>query len=411
MGITEFINVRTAADPEQKTSLWAENGRFIQAPENPATEVIDLEGMLVMPGLIETHIHLDKACILHRCQLHKGTLEEAIQETAKAKKTFDQEDIYQRGAKVLGQAIAQGTTHMRTHVEIDPVIGLTGFHAVQKLQRDFAHLITLEICVFPQEGMLNNPGTEALLVDALNQGAEVLGGCPYTDSNPNEQIERLFELACKFDRDLDFHLDFNLKPESSLLPKVIECTLAQQWSGRVTVGHVTTLSALNADALATIGEQLAKAGIAVTALPSTDLFLNGRDSESLVPRGVAPLHQLHPLGVRCSISSNNIANPFTPFGDASLVRQANLFANLAQLGSPSAFLQCLNWVSSESAKLLRLSDHGLAPGCKADFICFDVAKPEDIISGIVRPSRGFKAGKATFQQQKVEWQQPLPCHH
>lgn len=409
MSLIHLINFRHATEPAKLQQAWIKEGYFIEATEtDEATVTIDLSGQLILPGLIETHIHLDKACILNRCKLQHGTLEEAIRETASAKQDFSEADIYARGRRVLEKAILQGTTHMRTHVEIDPVVGLKGFHAVQKLQQDFKDIISLEICVFPQEGLFNNPGTEALLMDALEQGAEVLGGCPYTDSDPAGQIQRLFDIAREYDKDIDFHLDFDLHPEQSLLPIVIRETNRIGWSGRVTVGHVTSLSALPAEALTDMARQLAATGISVTALPSTDLFLSGRDYDHLIPRGVAPLHQLAPAGVCCSISSNNIDNPFTPFGDASLVRQANLFANLAQLGTADAYLQCLNWISSESAKLLRLQDYGLNPGCRADFICFDVSLPEQIVTSIQSPSRGFKGGRETFVRPPAEWKMPLP---
>src|SRR5438132_13997415 len=98
---------------------------------------------------------------------------------------------------------------MRTHVEIDPRVGLKGFHAVRQLKRDYAWAIDLQICAFPQEGLTNDPGTAELLVQACEQGADVSGGCPYTDSEPSEQIARILELPRRLDLDVDFHLVFD----------------------------------------------------------------------------------------------------------------------------------------------------------------------------------------------------------
>lgn len=379
--------------------LLIEDGRFVSrfsAASSP--EVLDLSGRLVLPGLIETHIHLDKACILARCQLAEGTLAEAIAQTRIAKSSFTEDDVYARGAQVLEKAIMQGTTHMRTHVEIDPGIGLTGFRAVQRLKEAYAWAVTLEICVFPQEGLLNSPGTEQLLCQALGEGAEVLGGCPYTDNNPAAQIRRLFELAVRYDRDLDFHLDFDLNPEGMTIDEVIRCTELHRWGGRVAVGHVTKLSALPLAHLREVAQALADAGVSVTALPSTDLFLGARDRFHDKPRGVAPLAQLHRCGVTCSLSTNNIGNPFTPYGDASLVRQANLFANVTQLSTEAELLDCLGWISIHSARLLRLPDYGLEPGCHADFIVFDAPSPAAVIAEIRPPLMGFKSGRQTFER-------------
>jgi len=400
-----LTNVRLGADAQALQTLYVEDGRFVTSLST-ASETLDLQGKLLLPGLVETHIHLDKACIMQRCQLSEGTLAEAIAQTRSAKADFTEADVYQRGAQVLDKAIAQGTTHMRTHVEIDPQIGLIGFNAVRRLQADYAWAISLEICVFPQEGMLNNPGTEGLLCEALAMGAEVLGGCPYTDADPGAQIRRLFELAVEFDRDLDFHLDFDLNPEGMTIGEVIRCTHQHGWAGRVTIGHVTKLSTLPRDTLLAVAESLAEAGVQVTCLPSTDLFLTGREHFHNRPRGLAPLQHLHACGVTCSLSTNNIGNPFTPYGDASLVRQANLFANVSQLATEAELLRCLSWVSSESARLLRLPDYGLTPGCRADFIVFDAPSPAAVVAEISRPLMGYKAGRKTFERAQARLLRP-----
>lgn len=399
MKAMKIINVRLGAD-NHLSELQVENGYFVEALSADAGpwETVDLHGQLVMPGLIETHIHLDKACIMQRCHLQEGTLAEAVAQTRAAKAGFTEDDVYRRGAQVLDKAIVQGTTHMRTHVELDPQIGLTGFHAIRRLQADYAWAITLELCVFPQEGMLNNPGTEALLCQALESGATVLGGCPYMDSDPLGQIQRLFELATRYDCDLDLHLDFDLNPEGLTVMEVARCTRLHGWGGRVTIGHVTKLSALPQGSLTVLALELAEAGVQVTCLPSTDLFLMGRDVFHNKPRGLAPLAHLHACGVTCSVSTNNVGNPFTPYGDASLVRQANLFANVSQMGTVPQLLQCLAWVSSASARLLRLKDYGLLPGCRADFIVFDAPSPAAVIAEISAPVMGFKGGRQTFSR-------------
>jgi len=147
-----------------------------QISSEAATE--DVGGRLVTAGFVETHIHLDKSCILDRCHSENGTLQEAIAQVAAAKRAFSEEDVYERGRRTLEKAIIQGTTRMRTHVEVDPRIGLRSFAAIQRLQRDYAWAIDLDICVFPQEGLLNDPGTEDLLIAACEAGAELIGGCP-----------------------------------------------------------------------------------------------------------------------------------------------------------------------------------------------------------------------------------------
>ena len=408
MSSIRFGNLRLPDQPTKITELRVEHGRFVETFSDnlSAPSEVDLGGNLVLPGLIETHIHLDKACIMDRCKLDKGTLEEAVATTSAAKADFTEADVYRRGASLLEKAITQGTTYMRTHVELDPGIGLTSFRAIKRLQKDYAWALGLEICVFPQEGLTNNPGTEALLCEALENGASVLGGCPYMDSDPLAQIQRLFELAQRYDCDLDLHLDFDLSPEGMTIPEVIRCTRDYGWQNRVTIGHVTKLSTLPPSLFRETALALADAGVQVTALPSTDLFLTGRDASHNVPRGVAPLPRLHDCGVTCSLSTNNVGNPFTPFGDASLIRQANLLANVCHQGTPAELARCLAWISGESARLLRLRDYGLTPGCHADFIVLDADTSAAVIAELAQPLMAFKGGRQSFERKPARLMAP-----
>ncbi|NVO12735.1 MAG: amidohydrolase family protein [Rhodoplanes sp.] len=363
--------------------------------------VEDLGGRLAVPGFVETHIHLDKSCILDRCTSQHGTLQEAIAQVAAAKRVFTQQDVHVRAARTLEKAIGQGTTRMRTHVEVDPRIALRSFEAIRRLKRDYAFAIDLDICVFPQEGLLNDPGAEELLVAACEAGADAVGGCPYTDTDPHGQIARIFAIAQKFDLDVDFHLDFDLDPSWTHLDEVCRATDRAGWGGRVAIGHVTKLSAMPEQARAAATRRLADAGVALTVLPATDLFLMGRGHDHDVPRGVTPAHRLAAAGVTCSIATNNVLNPFTPFGDCSLVRIANLYANVAQLGRPADLLGCLDMVTASPAKLLNLKDYGIAIGNPADLVVLDACDPASAIAEIAVPLAGWKRGRKTFSRSPV----------
>lgn len=365
-----------------------------------------LDGRLVVPGFVETHIHLDKSCIMGRCDCRHGTLEEAIAAVAAAKRSFTEEDVYDRASRTLEKAILHGTTRMRTHVEVDPRIGLTSFRALKRLKRDYAWAIDIELCAFPQEGLLDYPGCEEVLTAALAEGADLVGGAPYVDRDSHGQIARIFELAQRFDVSIDLHLDFGLDPAHLDLDEVCRRTDASGWGGRVAIGHVTKLSALPPDRVAAIGRRLADAGVALTVLPATDLFLTGRDHDHNVPRGVTPAHRLLGLGVTCSLSTNNVLNPFTPFGDCSLVRMANLYANIAQLGTPEGMADCLAMVSSQAARLIGAADYGIEPGRPADLVVLDATSDAQAVAEIALPLMGMKGGRRTFLRPRPTLHRP-----
>jgi cytosine/creatinine deaminase len=355
----------------------------------------DAGGAYAFGGFTDTHVHLDKACILDRCTLCTGTLTEAVQQTAQAKRGFTENDVYSRAAKVVEQAIISGTTRMRSFVEIDPRAGFRSFDALKRIKTDYAFAIDIELCAFAQEGLTQEPETFAMLDQALAQGADLIGGCPYTDPDPAVHIALIFDLAVKYNVAVDFHLDFDLQPDHTNLPAVVEQTKRHGWGGRVSIGHVTNLSAMTMEAVDAVGTSLAEAGIALTVLPATDLFLNGRGIEALIPRGVAPAHRLANRGVVTTVATNNVLNPFTPFGDASLIRMANLYANVAQISADTDMQLVFDMVSSAGNRLLNRSGT-LEVGAEATLVLLDCAGPVDAVREIARVIGGWKSGRKSF---------------
>jgi cytosine deaminase len=378
-------------------------GRIAAIERGLAAEgkVYDAEGRLACPGLIETHIHIDKSRIIDRCAPQERSQLSPVRGVTPLKASMTVEDVRTRAAKTVEQCILHGTTRMRTQVEVDPGIGMRGFEGVQSLIADYKWAIDIEICVFPQEGLINYPGTDELLVEGLKRGAKLIGGAPRYDSDEAGQIERIFELAREFDVDIDIHLDVGPTADAMNIHLVRDLTERYERGGRVVVGHMAKLSLLPPGEVAALARQLADAGIGVTVLPATDLFLMGRDQTHSVRRGVADANLLIDHGVNCSLSSNNILNPATPYGDCSLLRMANLYANILQVDRPTQLAECFRMLTDRSAQLLNLKDYGFAIGNPADIVVIDAHSPEQAVAEIAQPVAAFKGGRQT-----AAW--PLP---
>ena len=364
-------------------------------------EVYDAKGGSPVPGLIETHIHLDKSRIIDRCAPQERSTLSPVKAVTPIKKDMSVEDVRARAARTLEECIKHGTTRMRTQVEVDPGIGMRGFEGVQSLIADYKWAIDIEICVFPQEGLISYPGTDELLVEGLKRGAKVIGGAPRYDTDEAGQIRRIFELAREFDVDIDIHLDVGNTADAMNIHLVRELTEQYKRGGRVVVGHMAKLSLMPPDQVAALARSLADTGIAVTVLPTTDLFLMGRDRDHCVPRGVADANLLFEHGVNCSLSSNNILNPATPYGDCSLIRMANLYANVLQVDRPAEASRLLPMLTERSARLLNLTDYGFAAGHPADVVIINAQTPEQAIAEIAQPLAVFKNGRQT-----VVWHPP-----
>jgi cytosine deaminase len=209
-------------------------------------------------------------------------------------------------------------------------------------------------------------------------------------------------MAREFDIDIDMHLDFAPTPENLDLMYVCELAEKFQYGGRVAIGHVTKLSTAPPEAFEQAARRMADAGVALTVLPSTDLYLMGRHMNHSVMRGVTSAHKLLHSGVNCSLSTNNVLNPFTPFGDCSLIRMANLYANICQVGARGDIRECFNMITERSARLLRLKQYGIEVGKAADLLVFDCQDQETAVAELVAPMYGFKRGRQTFTRQPVQ---------
>ena len=393
-------NARLAPAPGRLVDVGIAGGRIAAIETGLAAEgqSLDLGGRLLSPGFVETHIHLDKSCILERCQAKRGDLEEAIAEVAKQKQAFTAEDVYARAKKTLEKCILNGTTHLRTHLEVDPGIGLRSLQGLLPLIAEYRWAIDIEICIFPQEGLLNNPGTDELMQAALRQGGRIVGAAPYTDSDPPGQIDRVFAMAREFGIDIDMHLDFGPEADELDLVQVCRRTDEYRYGGRVAIGHVTKLAGAAPEHFEASARRLADAGVALTVLPATDLYLMGRTADRHVPRGVAAAHKLLHHGVNCSLSSNNILNPFTPFGDCSLLRMANLYANVCHVGASGDVRECFHMVTSRAARLLNLKDYGVGVGDAADLVVLDAESPEAAVAELAPVLHAFKRGRLTVSR-------------
>lgn len=123
-------------------------------------------------------------------------------------------------------------------------------------------------------------------------------------------------------------------------------------------------------------------------------------------RGVTPAHKLLPHGVNCSLSTNNVLNPFTPFGDCSLIRMANLNANICHVGATHDIRECLQMVTTRSARLMNIANYGLEVGNWADLAVLDCQTPEAAVSELAPVLYAFKRGRRTVTRRPAELHRP-----
>jgi cytosine/creatinine deaminase len=389
-------------DGEPLVNVAVEGGKIAAIGANvptEATEVIDGEGRVLIPGLVEGHIHLDKALIAERAVNRSGTLVEALRVTAELKPTFTKEDIYDRATRALKMCLSNGSTRMRAHAEFDPAGGMGGFETTMRLKREYAHAIDIQVVAFPQEGIIKAPGTEKMMYEAMEMGADVVGGVPYNDSDAHKHIDIVFEIAKKYGKPVDLHQDFKDDADGITIEYVCRKAIEEGFIGRVAVGHLTAIGALPPARLQEVMKLMKEADITVFSLPATDLHLGGRKDEYNVRRTLTPVRALRDAGINVCFASNNIRNPFTPFGLGDVLQIAMLGVHTAHLGGADDLPTVLPMVTTNAARGLGLTDYGLEVGKTADMVLLDTARVADAV--IDQPARlaVVKSGRVTVRKQ------------
>jgi cytosine deaminase len=245
------------------------------------------------------------------------------------------------------------------------VVGIDLLTMHLELAAAVADRLVMQLVAFPQNG-LAAPGMPQLMTRALAAGAHVVGGVPYVDADPAAHLDVVFGLAEQWQLPVDLHLDFTDDPAASLIPLVAERTAALGMAGRVTIGHVTSLAAMDLYTQASMLESLAAQGISLVVLPVTDVYLMGHGDPGT--RSMAPYERATAAGVRTAIGNNNIANAFAPFGNASQLQAAWLAGLLRRVTDPAGLLAA---VTTEPAAILGLEPHGTEPGQWADLVVLD----------------------------------------
>jgi cytosine deaminase len=365
-----------------------------------AGPILDVADRLVLPGFVETHIHPDKAFIADRTEGLRAGGPTAQTLVAALKRDFSVEDIYRRARRVLQLAVRHGCTTMRAHVEIDALVELRGVEALRRLQAEFAGVLDLALIAFAQEGIFHESVTRELLREALKSGLTTLGGCPYMDVDQRAHIDWFFDTAEAFGVPLDFHADSADDPAMLTSDYIAEQTIARGMQGRVSLGHLCTLDVLPPSHRARVIDRLSAAQIHVVSLPATELHMKGRADTQRTWRGVTRLAELRDAGVNVSISTNNVVNPFTPYGHPDLLRQALVTAMAAHLGNLDQLAWLPELITVNPARVLGLARYGVAEGCPADLVVLDAPDAPRAIAEQAEKLYVIKAGRVVARNTR-----------
>ncbi|MCX6695955.1 MAG: amidohydrolase family protein [Candidatus Altiarchaeota archaeon] len=360
---------------------------------------VDAKGMLVSPGFVNIHTHLDKADLLS--QMKPGdfgkTLEENRELLKKFKREYTVENVKERAGRVVREFVSQGVTAIRTQVDVDATGGLTPLKALLELKKELSGFVTLQICAFPQQGVVNKD-SRALVEEALKSGADMLGGLPLVEKTRDEQeehIDILFSIARKYNKDLEVQVDEINNPQDFMLPILAEKTIENKWQGRVSATHCISLSAIE-DKIALEAIRLVKeARMNVIVTPSANLITRFNipdDVHSRPNNSITRVKELLEAGVNVAMGTDNIRDIFYPLGDCSMLREMHVLAAATRMTRASDPETLFRMATVNGAGIMGLK-YGVKEGCAADLVVMNHANERDTINGFPHVRCVIKGGR------------------
>jgi cytosine/creatinine deaminase len=336
---------------------------------------LDVGGRLVSPAFVQPHIHLDKVGTLPLIGRNaSGTLAEAIDILHRIKRSSTAEEVAARAGVVIRQAVLSGTTRIRTHVDVDTVGELTPLRGVVQAAREHEDLCDIQIVVFPQEGVIKDPGTFELMDAAMREGGAVVGGMPHWESDDaaaREHIRICMGLAERYDADIDMHVDETDDPGSKTLDMLIDATTRSGWQGRVTASHCCAMAAWSDDYAGAVIRRAVAAGLNFVTNPATNLLLQGRLDSEPRRRGLPRVKELLASGLVVGCGQDCVQDGFYPFGAADQLQVALILCHAAQLSVPAEIDAALASIRHAAARIMAVRGYGLEPGCTADLVVLD----------------------------------------
>ncbi len=350
----------------------------------PTADTTDLRGALVLPPLVDGHIHLDKTLlglpwVPNQAAGNRVADRIEAERRVRAARTVSE---FETGANLVRQIVATGTLHMRSHVDIDHQLGLRNLHEVLKIREHFRGLVTIEIVAFPQSGILKSPGTAELLDEAIAQGADLVGGLDPRSIDDDQQghLDTVFGIAARRGVGIDLHLH---DPGQAGLAQILDIasrTEAGGLGGRVAISHAFALGSVPPDDAARAADTLARAGVSIMS--------HGPGGAS-----IPPLKLLKEHGVEIFSGSDNIRDAWSPFGNGDMLERAMMVGYRANFRHDEDLALAFEMVTAAPARILGLADYGLAAGGPADFVAVDASSVAEAVA-TRRPRRlVVKAGR------------------
>ncbi|MEK6222610.1 MAG: amidohydrolase family protein, partial [Chloroflexota bacterium] len=339
-----------------------------------ATE-IDAEGNMVTESFCNPHLHLDKVYTLGRMDSlamqdyhgdNMGKAMNAIELAARVKHEYEEGWILENVRRALWLAVKYGNTHIRAFADVDSKAKLVGVKALLKAKNEFSDMLEIQIVAFPQDGVIREPGTEELIREAMDLGADIVGGIPwieYTDTDAQAHIDKMFDIAQEFNKPVSMLVDDAGDAGLKTLEMLAVRTINQNWHGKTLAHHARAMHLYPKPYLQKIISLLKKAKMYVVTDPHTGP-LHARVKEILQEDGLICLGQ------------DDISDAYYPFGRNNMLEVAFLASHMLWMTTNEEIETLYDMVTTEPAKAMGIENFSIEKGSPANLVVLN--KPDTI---------------------------------
>ena len=356
--------------------LVADSGVFVSGA-NDTSEDFDLAGRMVLPAFGEPHAHLDKAMLAERFPNPNGDLLGAIEVMRVGWNTIDPDDVVERATRTIKRLVAAGTTLIRSHADTNVFAGLKAVRSLLEVRDAVEPLCDLEVVAmaYPLTGPDGRDGRR-ILDQAIELGADVIGGAPHLEDDPVSAIDHLLNLAVETRLHVDLHVDEVLDADFDTLRDLARAVIKHGLEGTVNASHCVSHGLKSEEDQREIAAALAHADITVVALPRTNLYLQAREMHQAPPRGTAGVELLRDEGVTVGGGADNCQDPFYEIGKCDPLETASLLVSVCHQTPQHAFEMVTNDIRTIASRP-QLDFH---PGSPADFVAIEAESVRSAIA-------------------------------
>ena len=406
MSSTEFSLVIAAAavrGADGPRWIGIRDGTIAVISHSPlaADEVIDADGALVRASFVNAHLHLDKVYTLDLLGevaveaytgATMGAAMAAIELASAVKHSYDEVSIENNARRCLMSGLQHGVRHVLAFADVDTTAELRGVRPLLRLREEFRGVLDIQVVAFPQDGLLRDPGAEELVREAVELGADVVGGIPwieYTDVDSREHVRRMCELAARTGRRVAMLVDDagdpTLRTTEMLASEMIRLGL----QGRGIAHHARALDLYPAPTLLRIARLARAAGLGFVSSPHTgSLHL--------------PLFDLLAEGLPVALGQDDCEDGYYPFGRQNMLEVVFLAAHLLGATVGSRLDVLFDAVTSTAARVMGISGHGIEPGCRADLVVLDGTTVREVVTRHAPPRYVIASGRVVAENTATQ---------